>query len=259
MKLLSRRLVLILSLIILLILVGIFFYWHKHRQHSWVPVKRGPMVTAIYGLGTVTSKHIYHLKLGITTTVKKLYVVEGDDVRKGQALVEFTDSPLVRANFAGTITSLPLHENETVYPQTEILTLMNLNEAYILVSLEQEAAVKIHKGQAVKVSFDGLDNQTFQGIVESVYPNQQEFYVRIKVDNLPKNILPEMSSDVAIILNTTPSAQLIPVNAIQNDTVTIKRHHKIIKEKIKIGIINNNQAQVISNNLQDSDHVLVMP
>lgn len=247
----------ILTLAIVVFIGVSIFKRYSSSPATWQPIKQGPIVEAIYGLGTVTSDKIYHLKVGVPSHVKKLYVHEGDEVQAGQALVELNSMPIFKANFAGTITSLSLHANETVSPQSEVLTLMDLTDCYVRVSLEQEAAVKIHKGQSVKLSFSGLPNQSFDGVVTSVYPKDQESFAKITVNNLPKSILPDMSSDVAIILDKKENAILIPMQAVQNSIVTIKRQGKTQKVTVQLGSINDDYAEVLSDNIKINDEVLV--
>jgi multidrug efflux pump subunit AcrA (membrane-fusion protein) len=250
----KSRIIILASLIII---VGWFSTHHSSAKSKWITINTGPIASAIYGLGTVTSDKIYNLKVGVTTSVKEVFVKEGDDVQAGQPLIQFVNLPLVRAAFAGTVTSLPLHVNETAYPQTEALTLMDLKDCYILVALEQEAGIKVRKGQKVKISFSGLPDQVFEGIVNSVYPKDQEVYVKITSNQLPPTILPEMSADVSIILNEKTDALLVPLQAVQNSTVTLRRNGKTIKESIKLGAISDEYGEIISNNIKNNDEVLV--
>ncbi len=253
----KKKYLIFLLVFMAVVAIGAFFSSAVRQQKAWLPVKQGPIISAIYGLGTVTSNKIYQLKVGVATHVQHLYVHEGDEVQAGQPLVQFSSLPLYKADFSGTITSLSLHVNETVYPQNELLTLMDLSDCYIRVALEQEAAVKIHKGQKVKLSFSGLPNQTFEGIVTSVYPKDQESYAKIAVNKLPGSILPDMSSDVAIILDQKENALLIPTQAIQNSKITLRRAGQIKQILVQLGTINDEYAEVISKNLQSGDEVLV--
>src|ERR1019366_6475874 len=54
--------------------------------------KLGPMVESVYGIGTVTARHTYQLKLGVSDTLQKLFIQEGDTVKKGQRLLSFMDN-----------------------------------------------------------------------------------------------------------------------------------------------------------------------
>jgi macrolide-specific efflux system membrane fusion protein len=245
-----------LFVVLLIMLCGVFIFFF-HKKSTWKPVKVGPVVTAVYGLGTVTSDHIYDLKSGVTNSITQVYVDEGQQVKKGQRLIRYHDGQIVHAPFAGTITSLPVHDHEVVDQQAPILTLMDLKHRYLLVSLDQDSAINVHPGLPVKINFEALNGPAFHGRVAMVYPNNNNFYVRIDLKNLPTSILPQMTGDVAILLKTIPSAIQIPVNAIKNNHITLRVNNKIRSIKIKVGVEENNWARVLSNNVPASAMIRV--
>ncbi len=249
-----RYVILFIMGLLLLFLAG---YYYFNRRSVWIHPHRGNVVQAIYGLGTVTSNKFYHLKVGITTSVMELFVSEGQTVTKDQKLVKFNDLPIIKAPFSGVVTALPLYLHETVYPQDTVLTITDLADRYILVSLPQKAALKIAKGQKVKLLFDGLDNTLFYGYVDSIYPKNHEFYVKIIVDNLPKNILPDMNADVAIIIQSRENVLLVPASSIDGDFITIRSKSGHIKKlKVNIGFRSNNDIEVDSKQLSTQDFIL---
>jgi len=101
-----------------------------------VPLERGPVIEAIYGLGTVTARRIYRLQLGVESDLKKVFVREGDRVQAGAPLVQLGGFGEFRAPFGGTITQLPFKEGENVFRQVPIVTLVDLRDRFIEVSLE---------------------------------------------------------------------------------------------------------------------------
>ena len=101
------------------------------------PLTPTSIVQSVYGIGTVTATHSFQLKLGVTGSVVDLYVKEGDSVKKGERLVNI-DQVVYRAPFAGTVTSLPYKIGENVFAQLPILSLVNLLDRYLVVSLEQQ-------------------------------------------------------------------------------------------------------------------------
>src|SRR5690242_18128984 len=52
------------------------------------PIKKGPIVQSVYGIGTVTANKTFQLKPGTTLTVRRLYVKEGDHVERGEKMVD---------------------------------------------------------------------------------------------------------------------------------------------------------------------------
>ncbi|WP_423064068.1 efflux RND transporter periplasmic adaptor subunit [Candidiatus Paracoxiella cheracis] len=229
----------------------------KHHQGQWIQVRRGPVIKSVYGLGTVTADKVYKLTVGVTSTVQKFYVKEGQYVTKDTPLVALTMLPTIRAPFSGTIISLPLHDNETVYPQTTVLTLMDLKQRYVLVALEQQAAMEVRKGDKVIMNFESLRDKNFTGTVTNIYPKDNNFYVKIDAPDLPEQILPDMTADIAIITNHIDNAVQVPTAAISHSEVTIKNGHQKITKKISIGVVTNGWAQITSDNITPSDAVLI--
>jgi multidrug efflux pump subunit AcrA (membrane-fusion protein) len=161
-----------------------------------VQEKKGPIIHAVYGLGTVTPHRIYQLKVAVPSQLEEIYVEEGRAISKGSPLVR--TETIFRAPFSGTITSLPYKTGEMVFPQTSILTLTDLSNLYVVVSLEQEAALLVKKGQSVIVSFENMRDARFTGHVTAIFSNDTQFLVHVEGITFPPNILPGMTCDVAI-------------------------------------------------------------
>ncbi len=248
-----KKILMILSFLFLLTL-ALAYRWRKADQNAFSePLKRGSIIESVYGIGTVNATHHYEFKPGVSMTLRKLYVKEGDEVKDGQVLLDL-DQTKLRAPFTGTITSLPFKEGENVFPQAVVYRLTSLKERYILVAVEQRAALRVKKGQKARISFESLRNQFFEGFVESVYSNQNNFFVRISAQNLPGEILPEMTADVAIGIAEHPNALLIPVKALEGSFVNFKRgNEKLRKVSVKIGVVDGEWAQLLSNDLQEGD------
>ena len=190
------------TLIILGVVVlasGGFFMVRLATRSKTLPLP-APVATvqAVYGLGTVKSDLIFDLKVGTTVTIAKLFVREGDTVKLGDALLELNNHVLFTAPFAGKISKLPFHVGETVFAQVSLLTLVNMQARYVLVSLEQKGATLVHEGQTAWLSFESLRQEKVLGRVESLYPSEGEFLVRIESAQMPAEIIPGMTADVAI-------------------------------------------------------------
>lgn len=235
----------------------LIFYLKQNKKYDWVPVKRGSVQEAIYGLGTVKSKMIFEHRLGTTNRIRKLYVREGDSVKKGTRLLDLSEGSPVLAPFAGTVTSLPFHENENIFPQTNILRLEDLQDRYVEVTLEQQGAIRVRPGQKVRLSFESLRQTLLFGEVESIYPWQGQFLVRIPVEKLNAEILPGMTADVAIEVGQVTDALLVPMIALFNNQVTVKRNQKSQKQFIKLGRSDGEFAEVLDDSLKEGDMVRI--
>jgi len=112
------------------------------------PIQRSSITQSVYGIGTVYANRSYQLKVGVTSHIGEVFVKEGDYVKKGDKLVHI-DETLYHAPFNGTITYLPFKVGENVFAQLPSLILVDLQDRYIVVSLEQQGALRVQRGQNV--------------------------------------------------------------------------------------------------------------
>lgn len=241
----------ILAITILLLIIISF-----KKQKSTVieiPIKKGEITQAVYAIGTVTAKKTYEIKPGITSIISDIYVSEGDNVKKGDPLIRL--DTLFTAPFSGTITYLPYIKGETVFPQMKILTLTDLTDRYIVVLLEQQGALIVREGQKAILNFENMRQSKFEGTVKSIFSNNNQFLVHIESQNLPKEILPGMTTDVAITIQKKSNALLIPIQAIKNGKVSRKRNGKNKEVEIQTGLIDDAMAEVVSGDIQEFDTV----
>lgn len=244
----------IIAILTLTISGGIFY---KNSRYTYVSPERGDIIEAIYGLGKVKTDAKYEIKLGIMAKVEKLYRHEGDKVNKGERLVKIDNGVIYKSPLDGVITYVGYHENETVNPQAPILRVENISDLYVEISLEQQGALRVKKGQKAEILLESIRGVKFFGTVNSIYPRNGEFIVHLEVSKLPSSILPGMTADVAIKVGERKNALLIPISAIDNGNVIIKANSKKKKVSVKIGKIDGTRAEILSANIKESDLVLI--
>lgn len=224
---------------------------------DYISPKRGDMVEAIYGLGKVKTDNFYEVKMAVVNTVKELYVREGDSVKKGDKLVRMEGNTIFRAPFDGTVTMIAYHESQSVFPQQTILRMEDLKHKYIEVSLEQQGALRVKKGQAVKVIFESVRGDVLTGKVDSIFPRNDEFLVHVRVSGLGDNVLPGMTADVSIEVGHKKNVLQVPLSGISNGRVTVLRDEQKVVVPLKIGSVDGNWAEVISGDIRPGDQVIV--
>jgi membrane fusion protein, macrolide-specific efflux system len=234
-----------------------FLFLSPRQPQQTAAVKMGDIAEAIYGLGTVTPSQTYQVKIAVSSNIRRLHVTEGEAVRKGRLLVELDEGGSFRAPFSGTVTLLPFKPGELVPPQMPIVTLMNLDDRYVVVSLEQESAMRVQPGQDARIGFESLRGHTFSGKVRWIYPGDGQFLVRIDFRELPAQVLPGMTGDVAISIERKEKVTLVPVNAVQMGHVIVKNGRKTKKVKVTIGAVDGRWAEVTSGALKPGDTVVV--
>ena len=240
---------------ILLFLAGIisFFLFSGGKKEN-VTVTKGDIVEGVYGTGTVTANKIYNLRSGALNTITNVHIREGDNVKKGSPLLEL-DGKKFRAPFDGTVTYFPYKVGENIFPQITILSIIDFTDRYLIVDLEQEAALRVKAGQEATLSFDSIREKNFQGKVESIYSRGQIFLARIAISHLPKAILPGMTADVAIVISVHRDAILVPIVALNGDEVHVQKGflQKSKPVKIKIGISDDKMAEILQGEIKPGD------
>ncbi len=218
-----------------------------------LPLKKTNIVRTVYGLGTVIAEREYQLKIGIAANVSKLYVREGDSVSKGDKLVEFDQIPVMRSPISGVVSSVAFEEGEAVFPQNPVLKVIDLTKRYITVLLDEKAAVLVKKNQKVRIAFEGLPGQTFEGLVASVYPSEGQFFVKVNPKELPGEILPGMSADLAIEAGVKEGVFVVPIRAVQERKITIERNGKRLRIPVQLGLTQGENVEIVSADLVEGD------
>ena len=71
-------------------------------------------------------------------------------------------------------------ENKNIFPQTIILTVVDLKNIFLSVSLDQEAALRIKKGMKAEATFEFFRNEKLVGNVESIYSKKDQFIAKVR-------------------------------------------------------------------------------
>jgi multidrug efflux pump subunit AcrA (membrane-fusion protein) len=252
------KIFLLIGIPVVLVALAALLYFGSGRDETIYP-KRGEIVEAVYSLGKVKARREFELKVGVLTTVDRLYVHEGDQVRAAQPLLRVAEGESTfRAPFAGIVSLVSADEGVAVAPNVVLLRLEDLSSNYIEVSLEQQGALRVQKGQDAEIVFESVRGEKLKGHVTSVFSRNDEFLAYIDVEGgLKSNVLPGMSADVAITVSRRQNALLIPVKAVNNGHVTARRAGKKQKIILNIGAIDGQWAEVLGDNLQVSDEIVV--
>jgi macrolide-specific efflux system membrane fusion protein len=237
----------------LLLLALFLFNCSKEHIH---PIQ-GPIVEAVYGLGTIDSEEVYHAKSAILTSVQEFYVQEGSDVKKGDKLFRNDQNNVLRSPINGRVISIGPSLGEVVFPQTQILTIINLETLYLSVSLEQQGTMRMKKDMNCEISFDFYRDQKIKGKVVSIFPQENQFLTKVTVEKWPPGVLPGMTADVAFEIARKELATLVPISAVANGHLSIIRDDKKQKLPIEIGLMDEKFVEVISPKLNITDEVLV--
>lgn len=232
------------------------FFLSACTQNTIHPI-RGEIFEAVYGLGIIKSDNTYHAKAAIISSVESFFVNEGQDVKKGDKLFLTDQGTIYRSPIDGKVTDKPITIGENLFPQSTVLTVVDLENLYLEVSLEQHAAMKLKKGIKAEITFEFFRNRKIEGEIISIYPKNDQFVAKVLLREWPSGILPGMSADVAFEVARKEDATLVPTNAIANGHLVIKREKKKHKLKVEIGISDEEKTEILSPKLLPTDEILI--
>jgi len=143
------------------------------------------------------------------------------------------------APFDGTVTSLPVHEGETVVvgiqnsPGSTLMTVADMNVITAEVRVDETDIVNLKLGQSADVAIDAIPGQTFKGKVSEIGDNAiirstgvstsqstsgsqeaKDFKVVITLDAPPANLRPGLSATAKITTGFEKATVSIPIQAL---------------------------------------------
>lgn len=166
----------------------------------------------------------------------------------------------VRAPFSGTIDEIITEQGTVVGPGGEaIMRIVALGDMYVKASVPESYLGTISKGTSVKITFPAI-NKVVEGKVKNVgnyiNPNNRTFEIEIDVPNKDKAIKPNLVAKLEINDYSQENAQLIPANAIQENskgekyvfvlTEKVADEAKVVRKQIETGKKYEGMVEVIS-------------
>jgi Cu(I)/Ag(I) efflux system membrane fusion protein len=146
--------------------------------------------------------------LGVTETeIQRL-----DRERSASRLVS------VYADLSGYTTNLGVREGIYITPATEIMSIAELDQVWVLVEVFERQSGWILEGQQAEVELDYLPGESWQGRVDYVYPEldpeTRTLRVRLRFDNSSQRFRPNMFARVTIFGSDTDSVVHVPREAL---------------------------------------------
>lgn len=240
-----------------LMLIALIFSLLAGRKPETLKPKSGNVVEAVYALGTVKTDNTFNLRTSITSKISRIFVTEGDGVYKNTPLILLDSGLMLRAPFSGIINKINQKETENTIPGQAILSLINFEKMHISASLDQESVLKVRKGQKVEISLESMRDKKAKGVVSSVYPSGTEFIAKIKSNDLPAGVLPEMTCDIAIEISKREQVNMIPLRSLNSQTLSLIRHNQKITLKPRLGVVSGEWVEVLNNEVQLTDILLI--
>ena len=190
------------------------------------PVRAGQLLYQLYSPTLVNAQEEYLAALngGNRTLIgasrarlESLGVTDGD-VRRLDRERSASRLISVYADNEGFATDLGVREGIYITPDTEIMTIAQLDQVWVLVEVFERQSGWIREGQQAEVELDYLPGESWQGRVDYVYPEldpvTRTMRVRLRFDNSAQRLRPNMFARVTIFGSDTDPVVHVPREAL---------------------------------------------
>ena len=171
----------------------------------------------------------------------------------------------------GDVVSINTLEGQTVVAAFQVPTLMklaDLSTMTVKAQVSEADVVRVKPGQPVYFTILGDPDKRYHGTLRAVQPSPEKinnavfFNALFDVPNPDRTLRVDMTAQVAILLGEAKQALTVPLTALgerdkdgRQEVRVLKADQTVEKRKVRVGISNNFQAQVLEG-LKEGDNVI---
>jgi len=162
----------------------------------------------------------------------------------------------IRAPYAGTVYSIPVSQYDFVPAGEDLLDLADLNRIQVRAYFDEPEIGKLAVGQAVKITWDAKQNQTWHGHISRAPSTVITYGTRnvgeciITVDDAQGDLLPNTNVTVTVTTSQRFNVLSVPREALHtegaNDFVYRVVQDKLVRTPVQVGAQNLSRIEIVS-------------
>ena len=166
---------------------------------------------------------------------------------------------------SGILSRLNVREGMYVKPDTEVMSLANLDQVWLLAEVFERQAGWVKTGQAAEARLPALPERTWSGEVEYIYPDldpvTRTLRARLRFDNTERLLMPNMYAHVEIHgepareILTIPHEALIHGAEVTRVVISLGNGSFEVRE-IRAGMESDDRVEVLSG-LEEGEEIVV--
>ena len=155
---------------------------------------------------------------------------------------------------SGVISQHKIREGQFVKPSQTLLEIVDLKSIWVIAEIFESQSDWVKKGQRAKASLPFLPGESFEGMVDYVYPSldpkTRSLKVRLRFDNPEESIKPNMYADVQIFAKPKRKVLTIPREALittgdENRVIISMGEGKFIPMTVKVGMRTDKGVEIL--------------
>jgi Cu(I)/Ag(I) efflux system membrane fusion protein len=227
------------------------------------PVKKGQLLLQLYSPMLVNAQEEYLIALEsknqhlIDASYKKLLALRVSEqqiqqlkqTRKTNQLVD------VYAPQDGIISELKVREGSRVTPETEIMSLVDLSNIWMIAQIYEDQANWVKVGEVAEARLPAFPGKIWKGEIDYIYPEVDPITRTLKVRfrfNNPEGLLkPNMYANIKLFGESKPNVLTIPMEALirtsKGDRVVVSNDKgQFDVRPVSVGIESSDQVEILS-------------
>jgi HlyD family secretion protein len=175
----------------------------------------------------------------------------------------------LQAPFVGTVTDLKIQPGDQVTPGMQAVRIDDLSRLLVDVQIPEVDINRIRTGQQARLTFDGILNKEYNGIVTGVgrvgnaVQGAVNFTVTIELTDADELVRPGMTAAVNIIVEQLENVLTVPNRAVRlldgERVVYLLVNGPPQATKVTIGAIADTHSEVIGGGVKEGDTVILNP
>ena len=163
---------------------------------------------------------------------------------------------IIRSQIVGKVYAINKQLGELANTQTPIAIIGDANNFYVELQIDEFDITKIVKGQKVLVSMDSHKGESYEAVIEKIYPIMNErtrtFKAEASFIKNPENIYPNLSAEANIIIQIKNKVLTIPRSYLIEDSYVLLSNME--KRKIIVGLKDYDKVEVLKG-LSDKEEI----
>ena len=201
-----------------------------------------------------------------STDIEYNIAVKQNSIQKYTSQIsDMLEGNIVYSPMAGTVLSISVAEDEVVDRSTALMTIADMDNMEVIISVDELDINKISLGQKATISSDTYPEDEITGTVTKISlegttsNNVTTYDVTVKLDDR-KNFMSGMNVDVEIISATSRDTLIVPIEAVHRHNrdymVTVKDSSGNTKDvAVEMGLATADQVEITSG-LKEGDIVV---
>lgn len=208
------------------------------------------------GSGEISSSSSEKLTLTTTKYFKTMCVEEGDEVKSGENILQYSNGTYLTAPYDCVITSYSVPETGSICTSSNYIEIQNLEELTMTLNINESEIQEVKTGQKVEIKLSADETKTYTGEITKIdavgtYASSGTvFSATLKFEN-DGYIKIGMSASYTITLEETTNCMAVPIEAIQTNenekyVIVVNQDGTTKNVTVETGISNDSYVQILS-------------